>query len=159
MPATKRIMKRRKNKTRKIPSKIKKLINIFKLYPEIFPKGYFRFLQARLEKHLKDKTIVFKNGVVMTWKVYKKIVIKTKKCYYEKGDVKLDQIVNKKAGNGKAKKIFLKFLKKFGHKKIWLEVRSNNKRAIRFYKKNGFKTKCKIKFGKLNGIIMLRKAN
>lgn len=159
MPVTKRIMKRRKNKTRKIPSKINKMINIFKLYPEIFPKGYFRFLQARLEKHLKDKTIVFKNGVIMTWKVYQKIVIKTQKCYYEKGDVKLDQIVNKNAGNGKAKKIFLNFLKKFNDRKIWLEVRSNNKRAIRFYKKNGFKTKCKIKFGSLNGIIMLRKPN
>ena len=35
-----------------------------------------------------------------------------------------------------------------------LDVRTNNKKAIRFYKKNGFKTVATTKFKDLPGIIM-----
>ena len=36
--------------------KVKEMIKIFQLYPDIFPSGYFRFLGARLENHLKKNT-------------------------------------------------------------------------------------------------------
>jgi len=146
--------KKRKRKTKKKSSKIAKIIKIFKQYPEIFPRGYFRFLESTLEEKIKNKEIIFKNGVVLTWKKYKVIPGKYSKYHIGKGDIKINQLVNKKQGNGKAKKIFLTFLKK--HTNVILDVRTNNKRAIKFYQKNGFKTVGKTKFGSLPGIIMKR---
>ena len=155
MPRTRKSShKKRKNKTRKKLSKIKKIVKIFQQYPEIFPRGYFRFLEGTLRDKFQNKEIIFKNGVVLTWKKYKVNPTKYAKYNFQKGDIKINQLVNKTQGNGKAKKIFLKFLKK--HKKInlLLDVRTNNKRAIKFYEKNGFKKVGKTKFGDLTGIIM-----
>ena len=137
--------------------KVKRLIKIFQQYPEIFPSGYFRFLGARLQNHIDKKTLWYKNGVILTWIKYQKTVKKTPKCIIKPGDIKLDQIVNKNQGNGAAKKVVLQFLKKFEKNRIWLEVRANNKRAIKFYKKNGFKNICNIKFGDIPGIMMVKK--
>ena len=144
----------RKKKTRKKrggekSKRVKSLIKIFQQYPEIFPSGYFRFLGARLQNHIDKKTLWYKNGVILTWIKYQKTVKKKPKCIIKPGDVKLDQIVNKNQGNGAAKKIVLQFLEKFKKDRIWLEVRANNKRAIRFYKDRGFKRVCKIKFGEI----------
>jgi len=152
---------RRKKKTRKKQGgekskKIKKLTKIFQQYPKIFPSGYFRFLAARLENHINKNTLWYRNGVVLTWIKYQKTVKKNDKCIIKPGDVKLDQIVNKNQGNGAAKKVVMQFLKKFEKNRIWLEVRSNNKRAIKFYRKNGFKKVCNIKFGEIPGIMMVK---
>ena len=136
--------------------RVKKLIKIFQQYPEIFPSGYFRFLGARLQNHIDKKTLWYKNGVILTWIKYQKTVKKKPKCIIKPGDVKLDQIVNKEQGNGAAKKIVLQFLEKFKKDRIWLEVRANNKRAIRFYKDRGFKRVCEIKFGEIPGIMMVK---
>ena len=151
----------RKKKTRKKrggekSKKIKKLTKIFQQYPKIFPSGYFRFLAARLENHINKNTLWYRNGVVLTWIQYKKTVKKNDKCIIKPGDVKLDQIVNKNQGNGAAKKVVMQFLKKFEKNRIWLEVRANNKRAIRFYRKNGFKKVCNINFGEIPGIMMVK---
>ena len=147
----------RKTKKRK-NTKISKIVSIFKQYPNIFPRGYFRFLESNLEERIKNKEIIFKNGVVLTWKIYKKNPGRYKNLNIQKGDVKIHQFVNKNEGNGKAKKIFLAFLNKHNKTNIVLDVRSNNKRAIRFYKKNGFKKVGNTKFGDLSGIIMRRKS-
>jgi hypothetical protein len=136
--------------------RVKSLIKIFQQYPEIFPSGYFRFLGARLQNHIDKKTLWYKNGVILTWIKYQKTVKKKPKCIIKPGDVKLDQIVNKNQGNGAAKKIVLQFLEKFKKDRIWLEVRANNKRAIRFYKDRGFKRVCEIKFGEIPGIMMVK---
>jgi hypothetical protein len=136
--------------------KIKSLTKIFQQYPDIFPSGYFRFLGARLQNHIDKKTLWYKNGVILTWIKYQKTVKKTPKCIIKPGDVKLDQIVNKNQGNGAGKKVVLQFLKKFEKNRIWLEVRANNKRAIRFYRDRGFKKVCKIKFGEIPGIMMVK---
>ena len=153
--------KRRKKKTRKKrggekSKRVKNLIKIFQQYPEIFPSGYFRFLGARLQNHIDKKTLWYKNGVILTWIKYQKTVKKKPKCIIKPGDVKLDQIVNKNQGNGAAKKIVLQFLKKFEKNRIWLEVRANNKRAIKFYRDRGFKKVCNIKFGEIPGIMMVK---
>lgn len=137
--------------------KIKEIIDIFKQYPDIFPSGYFRFLPATLDKHDKKGTLIYKNGVVLTYTKYKKTVNKYKKYKIKPGDVKLNQLVNKNQGNGRAKKIFLKFMKKHKDSNLLLDVLASNKRAIKFYKKNGFKKIANTKFGdKLKGIVMLK---
>ena len=134
--------------------KVKEMIKIFQKHPDVFPSGYFRFLGARLENHLKKKTIIFKDGVILTWIEYQKTVKKSEECIYKPGDVKLDQIVNKNPGNGKAKKIMLKFLKDNKDSTVWLEVKKDNIRARDFYEKNGFQEVCSTKFGDIKGIIM-----
>merc|ERR1712166_1581604 len=133
---------------------IKKIVKIFKQYPKIFPRGYFRFLEGNLREKFQNKEIIFKNGVVLTWKKYKVNPGKYTKYNFQKGDIKINQLVNKKQGNGKAKKIFLKFLKKHANVNLILDVQINNKRAIKFYKKNGFRKVGTTKFGDLPGIIM-----
>ena len=158
---TKKMRRRKVRKTRKKrggdkSKKIKKLTKIFQQYPKIFPSGYFRFLAARLENHINKNTLWYRNGVVLTWIQYQKTVKKNDKCIIKPGDVKLDQIVNKNQGNGAAKKVVMQFLKKFEKNRIWLEVRANNKRAIRFYRKNGFKKVCNIKFGEIPGVMMVK---
>ena len=74
--------------------------------------------------------------------------------------IKINQLVNKNQGNGKAKKLFMSFLKKHRKTDLILDVRSNNKKAIRFYRKNGFKKIADTSFGKdMKGIVMVRKAD
>lgn len=155
MPKTrKRSRRKRNNKTKKKLSKLKKIVKIFQQYPKIFPRGYFRFLEGTLREKFQNKEIIFKNGVVLTWKKYKVNPTKYSKYNFQKGDIKINHLVNKKQGNGKAKTIFLNFIKKHNHCNLLLDVRTNNKRAIKFYEKNGFKKVGKTKFGDLPGIIM-----
>ena len=92
----------------------------------------------------------------MTWTKYQKTVRKDSKCVILPGHIKINQLVNKTQGNGKAKDIFLKFIKKHNKNTLWLEVRKDNTRAIKFYKKNGFKKVCETKFGDIKGILMKR---
>jgi hypothetical protein len=136
---------------------MEEIIKIFKQYPKIFPRGYFRFLKRTLREKFENKEIIFKNGVVLTWKKYKVNPGKYTKYNFKKGDIKINHLVNKNQGNGEAKKIFIKFLEKHKDKNLLLDVRTNNKRAIKFYKKNGFKKVGKTKFGDLPGEIMIRK--
>ena len=151
----KKITRKRKNKTTK-NTKVKRIVSIFKQYPKIFPRGYFRYLESSIKDRIQKKEIIFKNGVVLTWNKYRKTVKKTSKCIFKPGDIKIKQLVNKNEGNGAAKKIFLEFLKKHQKCTLWLEVRKNNTRAIKFYKKNGFKKACDTKFGSIQGIIMMK---
>lgn len=152
---------KKNNKTRKrlspIKKKIKKLEKIFKQYPDIFPRGYYRFFETSMRKKLENKEIIFKNGVILTWKLYKRDPGKNKPM--NKGDLKINQLVNKNQGNGMAKKIFVAFLKKHKDKNIFLDVKKDNKRAIQFYKKNGFKKIGTTKFGNIQGIIMKKSKN
>ncbi len=158
---TRRRNRSRRNKTRKVrgggnkSKKVKEIVKIFQQYPDIFPRGYFRFLTGTLDKHEKNGTLIYRNGVVLTYTKYK-VSVNKYKFKIKPGDIKINQLVNKNQGNGAAKKIVLQFLKKFEKNRIWLEVRANNKRAIRFYKDRGFKRVCKIKFGEIPGIMMLK---
>ena len=135
---------------------VENLTKIFKQYPETFPSGYFRFLGTRLQNHLDKKTLWYKHGVVLTWTQYQKTVRRNPKCIKKVGDVKLDQLVNRNQGNGAARKVLGQFLRKFQNNRIWLEVRANNTRAIKLYRKNGFKKACDTNFGELPGITMVR---
>lgn len=145
-------------KSKKKSKKIKEIVEIFKQYPKIFPSGYFRYLSSNLSKHDKNGTLIYKDGVVLTYTKYKRSVKnKYKNFKISAGDIKVNQLINKNEGNGKAKKIFMNFMKKYKKNNIILEVRKDNKRAIKFYKKNNFKTIEKTKFGDIPGIVMLYK--
>jgi len=153
-------MKRRRTRKKRgggnKSKKIKEIVKIFQQYPDIFPRGYFRFLSGNLEKHEQNGTLIYKNGVVLTYTKYKKRVNKYKKYKIKKGDVKLNQLVNKNQGNGKARTIFLAFMKKHSNTNLLLDVRADNKKAIRFYRKNGFNKIADTKFGDIKGIVMLK---
>ena len=158
MPTRKK-NRRNGKKTRKkmdpIKKKIKKFEKIFKQYPDVFPKGYFRYFEISMRNKIENKEIIFKNGVILTWKKYKKTPSGMyKKLKLKPGDIKVNQLVNKNQGNGMAKKVFISFLKKFKLHDIYLDVRLDNKKAIKFYKKNGFKKVTNTKFGNMKGIIM-----
>ena len=43
---------------------INDIIDIFKLYPEVFPGGYFRFLKAKITNKIEKNEIIYKNEVV-----------------------------------------------------------------------------------------------
>ena len=45
---------------------IPEIINIFKLYPNVFPGGYYRFLKGRLNDKILKNELIFKDGVVLT---------------------------------------------------------------------------------------------
>ena len=74
---TRRKNRSRRNKTRKLSGrgdkskKVKEIVKIFQQYPDIFPRGYFRFLTGTLDKHEKNGTLIYKNGVVLTYTKYK----------------------------------------------------------------------------------------
>ena len=116
---------------------VKKLIELFKLYPKIFPSGYFRFLKKTLNEKILKNEIIYENEVLLTWTKYKKKTKISPEITINKGEIKINQLVNKNQGNKMAKKIFIKFLKT--HKtNMYLIVKKDNKRAIDFYLKNKF---------------------
>lgn len=116
---------------------VKELIDLFRLYPEIFPRGYFRFLKKTLNEKIKSNQLIYKNEVLLTWTKYKKKTKISPNITINKGEIKINQLINKNQGNKMAKKIFMDFLKE---KKtpMYLIVKQNNERAIKFYLKNNF---------------------
>ena len=133
------------------------IIDIFKLYPDVFPGGYYRFLKGRLNDKILKNELIYKNGVVLTWTKYKRKTKISPDVSILKDEIKINQLVNKNQGNGMAKKIFQDFLNK--HKTtFYLDVKKDNKRAIDFYKKNNFVVVGEKKFGlmKIPGLVMKR---
>ena len=88
---------------------VDEIINIFKQYPNIFPGGYFRFLKGRLSDKIKKNEIIFEKGVILTWTKYKRKTKISPTVSILKGDIKINQLVNKNQGNGMAKTIFQNF--------------------------------------------------
>ena len=133
------------------------IIDIFKLYPNVFPGGYYRFLRGRLGDKILKNELIYKDGVVLTWTKYKRKTKISPTISILKDEIKINQLVNKNQGNGMAKKIFKDFLNK--HKTtFYLDVKKDNKRAIDFYKKNNFTRVGEKLFGisRIPGIIMRR---
>ena len=136
---------------------ITEIINIFKLYPDVFPGGYYRFLRGRLGDKILKNELIYKDGVVLTWTKYKRKTKITPTISILKDEIKINQLVNKNQGNGLAKNIFQDFLNK--HKTtFYLDVKKDNRRAIDFYKKNNFVIVGEKTFGtsKIAGVIMKR---
>tara|TARA_B110000977_G_scaffold200456_1_gene291052 strand:- start:4703 stop:5932 length:1230 start_codon:yes stop_codon:yes gene_type:complete len=125
-----------KKNIKKKPSKYEPILKIFREYPDIYSEHYLRLLSKKLDKYTKDKTINVKDGVVLTWSIIKKDNDMYDDVTLDKNSVKINDLVN----IDKAKKIFLKFLKKYKKNSIYVDILSNNKKQIKFYKTHGFKT-------------------
>jgi hypothetical protein len=137
----------------KAKSTIQEWYDIFRKYPDVFPDAYFRFLRANLDESHKKGTFIYKNGVLLTWKQYKKTV-----NYAKPGDYALEKMVSKNPGNGKAQKVMEQFLSGLPKGSFcYLKVAANNERAICFYKRNGFKRVSSMNFGSVPGVLMRRK--
>jgi predicted acetyltransferase len=137
--------------------KVTEIIDIFKLYPQVFPGGYYRFLKGRLYNKIDRNELIYKKGVVLTWTKYKRKTKISPNISILKGEIKVNQLVNKNQGNGMARKIFKDFLNK--HKTtFYLDVKKDNIKAINFYKKNNFTVVGEKLFGKsqIPGLIMKR---
>lgn len=132
-------------------SQIDEWYNIFRKYPDIFPDVYFRFLKANLEESLTKGTYIWEDGVLLTWKQYKKSHDDAKV-----NDFNLEKLVSVSPGNGKAKEVMKKFLNLTKGQTCFLKVAKHNTRAICFYKKHGFKTFKAIAFGSTPALLMKR---
>ena len=133
------------------------IIDIFKLYPNVFPGGYFRFLKAKITNKIEKNEIICENGVVLTWTKYKRKTKISPDVSILKGDIKINQLVNRYQGNGMAKEIFSSFITNHHCTTLYLDVKADNVRAIEFYKKNNFNVIGEKLFGKnMKGLIMKR---
>ena len=95
------------------------------------------------------------NGIVLTWTKYKRKTKISPTVSILKGDIKINQLVNRYQGNGMANKIFSTFINNHYGTTLYLDVKADNERAINFYKKNNFKVIGEKLFGKnMKGLIM-----
>jgi hypothetical protein len=128
---------------------IKEIYAIFAQYKDVFPHIRFDYLQRKIN----SGCCVYENDVVITYTVYKRKQRIGDNCAI-KGEVMLHQIVNANPSNGKSAEVLNRF---FEHtvegKPVWLTVRTDNKRAIKFYEKIGFEDMGNIYWmkGKLPG--------
>lgn len=112
---------------------IDEIYKIFRHYKEIFP----HIRKDKLFEMIEKGNVIYQNDVVITFQKYKKTV-NLGNIKIPKGSYIIHQIVTKYQGEGKARKILNDFID-FTEGNIYLSVRKNNYRAIRFYEKNGFK--------------------
>jgi len=114
---------------------IKEVYGIFHKHKEIFPHVRFDYLQRKID----SGCCVYDDGVVITYTIYKRKNRIWNQNVANKGDVMLHQIVNANPSNGKSSDVLQGFFEHTVEGKIvWLTVRADNKRAIKFYEKIGF---------------------
>jgi len=80
---------------------------------------------------------VYYDGVIIFYNFYKR-KNKIGNIIAPKGTCTIKQILNTQKGNGNAGKVLNEFLQ-WANRDVYLSVRSDNLRAINFYKKNNFK--------------------
>lgn len=105
---------------------------IFNQYKKIFP--YLR--SDYLERMIEDKRVIFQSNVVIIFTKYKRRV-RLGDVYAKKDDYIIHEMVSIKLGDGNANKVFTEFCDNI-YEDIWVTTRSDNIRAIKFYKKYGF---------------------
>ena len=107
---------------------------LFKLYPTVFPSGYFRFLKLSLHESFKNETFIYERGALLLWKQ-----LKRRNGYANKSDFILEKLVVKTQSDGSSYYIMNKFINDVVSKNVcYLKVLKSNDRAIRFYKKFNF---------------------
>ena len=123
--------------------------SLFKLYPTVFPSGYFRFLKLSLHEAMKNETFIYERGALLLWKQ-----LKRRNDYANKSDFILEKLVVKTQSDGSAYNIMNKFINDVvsGHL-CYLKVLKSNDRAILFYKKFNFT----VLLDRNNMLIMVRK--
>jgi len=136
------------------PLDLNTVINIFKQHKKIFPHIRIDYIKSMIEKG----NCVLDNGVVIMFLRYKRHnrigTIRAPKDSYT-----IKQIVNSMPGNGNASDVMNKFLEQIDEV-VFLSVRADNIRAIKFYENNEFVSVGTInwKQGIIPGIVFARKA-
>ena len=130
------------------------IMDVFKQYKEIFP----HIRKDKIQTMIENDNVVWEEGVLITYNHYRR---KQKVGTYEaqKGDCILHQIAAKNQGDGSGKRVFEHFLHFNRGRDVVLSVRSENDRAIKFYKKYNFIKVSDITWGKegqVKGEVYLR---
>ena len=137
---------------------LEEIMDVFKQYGDTFP----HIRKDKIERMIKSGNVVWEEGVLITYNRYKRkqklgLVEQSMfgkgpyvKLPYEaqEGDCILHQIAAKNQGDGSGKRIFERFVEYNRGRDIVLSVRSDNDRAIQFYKNNGFIKVSNIEWGK-----------
>ena len=114
---------------------------------ELFKKNRKLFPHLHLKSHvlssIQQNNCIFTDGVVIIFKIHKRTVRIGNKTKSRKGDCHLNQIVAT-ARDGSASKVMNQFFNYIGllphcSGRIYLNVRSDNDRAKKFYERNGMK--------------------
>lgn len=129
------------------------IMDVFKQYGDIFP----HIRKDKIETMIEFHNVIWENEVLITYNHYKRkqavaMMMENDKVISafqaQKGDCILHQIAAKNQGDGSGRKVFEKFIDYNKGRDIVLSVRSENTRAIDFYKKYGFLKVSDIEWGK-----------
>tara|TARA_B100000287_G_C20110127_1_gene574060 strand:- start:61 stop:561 length:501 start_codon:yes stop_codon:yes gene_type:complete len=129
------------------------IMNVFKQYGDTFP----HIRKDKIETMIEFHNVIWEEDVLITYNHYKRkqrVAMMSKKnrvlSAYEaqKGDCILHQIAAKNQGDGSGKRVFKRFIEYNRGRDIVLSVRTENDRAIKFYKKSGFIKVSDIEWGK-----------
>ena len=132
---------------------LEEIMNVFKQYGDTFP----HIRKDKIETMIEFHNVIWEEGVLITYNHYKRkqkvammsMKIRVLSAYEaQKGDCILHLIAAKNQGDGSGKRVFEKFIKYNKGRDIVLSVRTENDRAIKFYKKNGFIKVSDIEWGK-----------
>ena len=132
---------------------LEEIMDVFKQYGDTFP----HIRKDKIETMIEFHNVIWEEGVLITYNHYKrkqKVAMMSKKnrvlSAYEaqKGDCILHQIAAKYQGDGSGKRVFKRFIEYNKGRDIVLSVRTENDRAIKFYKKNGFIKVSDIEWGR-----------
>ena len=113
---------------------------LFKNNRKLFPHLH---IKSHVLSSIQQNNCIFTDGVVIIFKIHKRVVRVGNKTKSRKGDCHLNQIVAT-ARDGSASKVMNQFFNYIGllphcSGRIYLNVRSDNDRAKKFYERNGMK--------------------
>jgi len=132
---------------------LKEIMKGFAKYKSIFP----HIRGDRIAIEINAGNVIYEDGVVVVFKVYKRQT-QLGSVMIQPGEAKIAQIFNMNEDNGQAKLVMNKWISKVATT-VYLTVRGDNERAIRFYELNGFSRVGRIawKGGSVAGLIMKNK--
>ena len=114
------------------PTHYLEIVNIFKANKKLFP----HIRPDEIDRLIRSDACVYDSGVVIMFTIYKRNNL-IGNILAPKGSCTLKQMLNTQIGNGNAQLVLDKFLT-FINRDVYLSVRADNLRAIRFYEKNNF---------------------
>ncbi len=142
-------------------STFKEVVNIIKIYPEVFKSTLSRL--GSLKQRLIDGHVVLEDGVIITFNqsITKHKVSNTAEIYAKPNDFHIHQIATNHSVKGATKKVldkFVNYCKTKDGSAIYLTVRQENERACKFYDNYGFQMVAENywnskEFGKIKGFI------
>jgi hypothetical protein len=132
---------------------LKAIYRHFQVHQDVFPHVRQDTLRRRIEAH----QCIWQDGVVITYQQYRKRT-RVGDVQVPAGAIMLHQILNSEQFNGKARRVFLKFVDevvKPSSGDLYLSVRRENRVACQFYKRNGLKVEGTVvwKNGTVPGLV------